>query len=131
MRLTRIYTGDDGRSHFEDVTLPDHDIRAGVAETEWVDALRASIRVTLGSLQQPRHVAPRRIVAAILSGALEVECEPGSTRRFEAGALVLIEDVSGAGHITRVAQRPCTFVQIELPNREPPSGELLKPFVRG
>jgi hypothetical protein len=97
-----------------------------------MDTLRVSIRsVTQGSLEQPRHVTPRRQVAAILSGALEVECEPGSTRRFEAGAVVLIEDVSGAGHITRVAQRPCTFVQIELPNGASPSGELLKPFMRG
>ena len=89
MRLTRIYTGDDDRSHFEDVLLPEHQVREGVVETEWFDATRASLRLLFpdtGFAEQPRHVAPRRQVAMIITGALEVECAEGAIRRFGAGS---------------------------------------------
>ena len=100
IRATRIYTGDDGRSHFEEVTLPKHDIRAGVTETDWFDATRVSLRFLDSAgvfVDQPRHVAPPRQVAVITNGALEVECAEGATRRFGAGAVVLLEDGSFVG----------------------------------
>jgi hypothetical protein len=117
MRLTRIHTGGDGRSHFDDVELPDREVRAGVVETNWFDATRASLRFltpSAGFGEQPRHVAPRRQVAVIVSGALEVECAEGVTRRFDAGAVVLLEDLRGEGHVTWLVQSPCMLVDIAL-----------------
>jgi hypothetical protein len=133
MRLTRIYTGDDGRSHFEDVMLPEHEVSEGVVETDWFDAARASLRLLVpatGFAEQSRHVAQRRQVALIITGALEVECAEGALRRFGAGSVVLIEDVRGEGHITRVIQSPCAFVQIALAGAEPPAPGLPPPFTR-
>jgi hypothetical protein len=132
MHVTRIYTGDDGRSHFEDVTLPEHAVRAGVVETEWFDAARVSLRflAPMGDfVEQPRHVAPRRQVAVITNGALEVECAKGETRQFGVSAVVFLEDVQGEGHITRVMSSPCAFVQIALGDGEA-SGALPMPFTR-
>ena len=131
MRLTRIYTGDDDRSHFEEVVLPEHAVGAGVVETEWFDATRAALRLLTpetGFAEQPRHVAPRREVAVILTGALEVECAEGATRRFGAGSVVLIEDVHGEGHITRVVESPCAFVEIALAGGAPAAPGLPAPF---
>jgi hypothetical protein len=116
MLITRIYTGDDGRSHFEDATLPDEEVRPGVRETAWVEGSRVSLRLIATEREQPRHVAPRRQLAVIVAGELEVECTPGTTRRFPAGSVVLIEDVHGEGHVTRVIAAPCTFVQVALPD---------------
>src|SRR5262245_36566630 len=70
MRLTRVYTGNDGRSHFDDIVLPQHEVRAGVAETDWFTAARASLRFIETSddfKAQPRHCAPRRHVAVIIN----------------------------------------------------------------
>ena len=39
----------------------------------------------------------------VLQGNLEVEVSDGETRQFGAGAVILVEDTSGQGHITRVA----------------------------
>lgn len=133
MRLTRIYTGDDGRSHFEDVILPEHGVRAGVVETDWFDAARVSLRFlapTGDFVAQPRHVAPRRQVAVITTGALEVECAEGETRRFDAGDVVLLEDVRGEGHTTRVMSSPCALVQIALGDGEAAGTLLSMPFTR-
>jgi hypothetical protein len=133
MRLTRIYTGDDGRSHFEDIVLPEHEVRGGVVETDWFDSASVALRFltpSKGFNEQPRHVAPRRQVAVIINGALEVECAERVTRRFDAGAVVLIEDVQGEGHITRIVQSPCGFVQVALGESDVPGSVLPAPFVR-
>jgi hypothetical protein len=37
-----------------------------------------------------------------MSGELEVEVSDGEIRRFSAGSLVLLEDTTGKGHLTRV-----------------------------
>jgi hypothetical protein len=115
--ITRVYTGPDGRSHIEELDLPAPEVRAGVTETEWLDALRVSVRsIDKGSQgkTQPRHVAPRRHLSVILAGTLEVECSPEEIRRFGPGSLVLLEDTTGEGHLTRVVEAPVQFVQIAL-----------------
>jgi hypothetical protein len=115
--IARVFTGPDGRSHIGEFPLAAHEVRAGVSETEWLDALRVSVR----SIQpgpdfetQPRHVAPRRHLSIILTGTLELECSPTEVRRFGPGSLVLLEDTTGEGHITRIVEAPVSFVQIEL-----------------
>jgi hypothetical protein len=117
MKVTRVFAGADGRSHFEDIELPQHEVRAGVAETDWFTASRASLRFIEPNedfREQPRHPAPRRQVAVILQGKLECEVSDGAKRRFDAGSVVLLEDTQGEGHITRIAQAPCSFVTIDL-----------------
>jgi len=116
-QITRVFTGADGRSHFGELELAEHDVRAGVFETEWLDASRLSLRFLNprpGFTEQPRHPAPRRQLAVILAGTLEVECGENEVRRFGPSSVVLLEDTTGAGHITRVVDAPCRFVQIAL-----------------
>jgi quercetin dioxygenase-like cupin family protein len=48
------------------------------------------------------HNAPQRQYILLLSGGgAEVEIGDGSKRRFEAGDILLVEDTTGQGHITR------------------------------
>jgi hypothetical protein len=117
MQITHIFTGPDGRSHFADLTLPAAELKPNVCETAWLGAKAVSIRSVNppgGFVEQPRHVAPRRQLAVIVAGMLEVECADRATRRFPRGAIVLIEDGHGEGHITRVVGAPCSFVQVAL-----------------
>jgi hypothetical protein len=115
--INRVFTGSDGRSHLGEIELSEHEVRAGVNETEWLDAVRVSLRLLNPDPSfktQPRHVAPRRQLAVILAGTLEVECSPSEIRRFGPSSLVLLEDTTGEGHITRIVEAPVSFVQIEL-----------------
>jgi hypothetical protein len=50
-----------------------------------------------------------------LEGIVEVECGDGSKRRFGAGDIMLADDTSGQGHITREIKGPRRSIFITLP----------------
>jgi uncharacterized cupin superfamily protein len=50
-----------------------------------------------------------------LSGAVEIEPGDGTVRRFGPGDVMLADDTTGHGHITRVVSKePRTYVMIPL-----------------
>ena len=68
------------------------------------------------------HNAPRRQYVVLLSGgAIEIEIGDGTVRRLEAGSILLAEDTTGRGHISRSAEnrpRISLFIPLEsLPGR--------------
>jgi quercetin dioxygenase-like cupin family protein len=115
MRLVRMYTGPDGQSHFEDMEFP-----AGQGfNGEQSPLLRAAGPVTWRHVAPGPpagwHTAPRRQYVVVLSGQMEVEVAGGETRRFGPGDLLLTEDLSGKGHITRtVGDQPRVLLNIPL-----------------
>jgi hypothetical protein len=56
------------------------------------------------------HNAPRKQYVMVLRGALEVEAGDGEKRIFTSGTVLLVEDVSGQGHRTRVAGEEDVFL---------------------
>jgi hypothetical protein len=48
------------------------------------------------------HPAPHRQFYFQLSGQLEVKVSDGEMRQFSAGSLVMLDDTTGKGHLTRV-----------------------------
>jgi quercetin dioxygenase-like cupin family protein len=48
------------------------------------------------------HCAPRRQYSITLSGEAEIEVGDGTVTRIRPGDVVLAEDLTGRGHITRV-----------------------------
>jgi len=48
------------------------------------------------------HVSPQRQLFVVLSGEVEVEMSDGTVERSGPGAVALLEDTTGRGHITRV-----------------------------
>ena len=101
MQSVRMYTGDDGQSHFEDMELPFDPIQ---------EAQRTDIHGALGIqfVYQPpgfvidMHPAPRRQYVITLQGQVEIILGDGTTRRFGSGDVLLAEDLTGQGHITRI-----------------------------
>ncbi|MEZ5235799.1 MAG: hypothetical protein R2755_27240 [Acidimicrobiales bacterium] len=107
MLVTRIYTGDDGRSHFEDlqlpVTLSEIGRLSGAIRTKAVffrDTSEGSPEV------MDFHVAPRRQFVLHLRGRAEIEVGDGTKRRFGPGDLLLADDTTGQGHISREVEGP-------------------------
>ena len=95
--ITRMYTGDDGESHIEDMDLADH--------PELAEGLKAT-NITFRSSEPGNfidwHQGPRRQFVITLAGEGEIGLGDGSTHRFGPGHVNLVEDTTGHGHTTRV-----------------------------
>ncbi len=112
MRITRIYTGPDKQSHFEDLDIPLSPASYGV-QSETVPAAGVIFRETPVGGALNFHPAPRRQFVITLSGMGEIECGDGSKRRFGPGGVMLAEDTTGQGHITReIAPRAGIFIPV-------------------
>lgn len=101
MKMVRLYTGQDGESHFEDIELPT-EIKAEVETTSLEATTGIYFRRAPAGHVQDWHPAPRRQYVITLSGEGEIEIGDGTVRHFGPGDVMLAEDVTGRGHITRV-----------------------------
>jgi quercetin dioxygenase-like cupin family protein len=104
MVVTRLYTGADGQSYAEDteVAWQSAQLRPELSESTSVNVTGARF------LRWPRgfvwtgHPASRRQYVVILSGRGEVDVAGGKKVQLAPGRVVLAEDVTGRGHITRI-----------------------------
>jgi hypothetical protein len=114
MKVIRVYTGKDNRSHFEEMPLPFARDRGG----ESTPPLAAP--GVLFHRRRPGHVldwhcAPRRQYVVTLAGQGEIEVGDGTVQRFGPGDILLAEDLTGQGHISRVVgDEPRVSVWIPL-----------------
>ena len=115
MKLTRIYAGEDGESHFEDLELPE-DPAQRRSTTASLPATHVAYGLSSAVLpEQDWHHAPRRQLVTLLSGALEIEVGDGSMRRFGAGESFIADDLAGRGHRTRDIEGPVNLLYVHLP----------------
>jgi hypothetical protein len=113
MRIHNLYADSDGESHFRDI------------EVEWLDGRRDSkisrgLPVTeLIFRQLPPdydlgwHPAPRRQYIIYLDTGVEITASDGESRLIAPGEVLLVEDTTGRGHISRAVDgklRHCIFV---------------------
>ncbi|MCI0438867.1 MAG: hypothetical protein L0177_07010 [Chloroflexi bacterium] len=96
--ICRIYTGADGKSHFEDI-----DLDKGPVEWEKMQASSGVMfrRSEPGNFQD-WHCAPRRQYVITLKGGMEIGIGDGTIRRFGPGDVLLADDLTGQGHTTRI-----------------------------
>lgn len=115
MKITRIYTGPDNQSHFEDIEVPLQDGGPAGRMSAFQKATGVIFRETDGSYHFDWHNAPRRQYVVILDGEVEIEIGDGSKRIFRTGDILLAEDTTGQGHISRaVAGKPRKSLFITL-----------------
>jgi hypothetical protein len=101
MKVLRVYTGADARSHLEDVEIPLPVSHAYGQMSELHEGEGVIFRETPADYDAGFHNAPRRQYVVILAGTMEIETGDGSKRRLGPGGILLGEDTSGEGHITR------------------------------
>jgi len=101
MRVLRLYTGKDNESHFEEVDLPS-EMKGKVEASSIETATGIYFRLAPPGHVQDWHPAPRRQYIVTLSGEAEIEIGDGTVRRFGPGDIILADDTTGQGHITRV-----------------------------
>ena len=115
MAIIRIYTGSDGKSHFEDLT-PNLAPRGDQSETaELLPGSGIIVRRFDPKRTNPWHHAPPRAAVFTLDGAVDIEIGDGTVRRLQPGDVLIAEDLTGQGHITReVGPEPRVSVFVPL-----------------
>jgi hypothetical protein len=104
----RLFTDEAGESHLEDldVTLEPQDFAPPAAPLHVASFLPAVGSMWVGAQPgwggETPHPTPRRQIFCVLRGTFEVTASDGSKRLFPPGAVLLLEDTTGAGHSTRI-----------------------------
>jgi hypothetical protein len=105
-KIWRIYSGADGRSHISELALdmrPFVDTEGAHGEsTAMQRAAGITFRVSPPGYVLDWHCAPRRQYSISLAGHAEIDVGDGTVLRVGPGDVVLAEDLTGQGHITRV-----------------------------
>jgi hypothetical protein len=115
MKVVRIYTGADNKSHFEDLEIPLKDGGKVGFVSDLSRATGVVFRETTGDYNYDFHTAPRRQYVVNLEGGVEIEVGDGTKRVLSTGDILLAEDTTGQGHISRaVAGKPRRSMFITL-----------------
>jgi len=117
VKIVRVYTGSDNRSHFEDLQIP----MKAIAQGERVSQ-RSALIPTAGMLfrenplgrSEEYHTPKQRQFVVTISGAVEITCAGGS-RVFGPGDVLFAEDLTGEGHSNRELHGPRRSMIIPVP----------------
>ncbi len=114
--ITRVYSGEDGESHLEDVEIPLKDLGAAIGALSKLEPATGIVfRETQGDYDYDFHNAPRRQYVINLDAAVEIEVGDGTRRILGAGEVLLAEDTTGRGHRSRAVDgRPRRSIFITL-----------------
>lgn len=104
---TRLYTDESGETHFEDLEaeLGPVDFAPPSAPLDLSVPIAATQFAFLGGpagWQSDWHVSSARNMFVIVSGEWELEASDGEVRRLGPHTVLLVEDVTGKGHRSRV-----------------------------
>jgi len=114
MKITRLYTGKDEKSYFEEVELKFGGDQK-ILTTDSRPATMAVFRCVPPGTVLDLHPAPRRQYLVTVSGSWEIETSSGSKRIFKAGDVMLADDTTGLGHTSRViGNEPHIFMTVPL-----------------
>jgi len=122
MRITRVITGSDGRSHFEEEELAFTAQRPGAELSAPIEVRSAVFR---RSNQQANdeiealHVSAKRLLVVKLSGRTDIEVGDGSHRIFGPGSVHFLEDLSGEGHRGQLLSEDSLTLILELAPEAP------------
>lgn len=105
--LIRIWADEDGESHLEDLhpEFSKSDFvppAPPVLLTDPEPAEAYMLELVPSGWHGDWHPAPRRVLAVYLTGEGVIEASDGDSRPLEPGTILLVEDTTGKGHITRV-----------------------------
>jgi hypothetical protein len=115
MKIVRLYTGTDSESHFEEIDV-EFNFRGHMEVSKLEPAHGILFRRAPATHLSDFHTAPRRQYVITLAGQVEIETGDGTIRCFGPGDVMLAEDTTGRGHITRVVggqQRHYVFIPLK------------------
>ena len=109
MQFYRLYTGNDDKSHFEELNQ---------AEGSKHFLAPLAVKALIFKNDQNRddllgwHTAPRRQWCITLCGSVEIGISDGTVKTFGPGDVFLAEDTSGQGHTAKAKDWVRVFVHL-------------------
>ncbi len=115
MNYVHLYTGPDGLSYFKDVEVPLAGRGEGTELSELFPAKAMVMRRNTAAYQLDYHTAPRKQYIINLTGTVEIVASGGETRQFGPGSIMLADDTTGKGHISKALtpERLSLFVHVD------------------
>lgn len=124
-RYVRIYSDENGLSRFEDHSVA---LNCGFAVPPAEPLFAADFMETAGSFWvgapmewkgDTAHPAPGRQIFVTVQGAYRITAGDGEVRDFPVGSVLLLEDVSGEGHSTRItSDEDCLVFAVRISEDE-------------
>ncbi len=117
--ITRIYTEENGETHFEDVIIELHESSSQALESRKFKAEGIILRKAPATQKREWHLAPEKQLVVSISGKAIVTVSDGETRTFGPGSILLVEDTEefSKGHTTvadeKAGERKTLFIPIE------------------
>ncbi len=101
MKFTKLFTGADNKSHFEDVEAGTETKQHLGNYSKKYPSTGFMFRDFESGAAFDWHTAPQPQYIVYLEGEVEVEASGGEKRRFKPGDVLFATDLKGQGHITR------------------------------
>jgi quercetin dioxygenase-like cupin family protein len=98
IRCVRIWSGDDGNSHFEEGVIDLEPGKRGDEASGKMATRTISFQETASGGAFAWHTAPVRQLVITLSGTLDFQTREGEHFLIRPGDILLAEDTAGSGH---------------------------------
>lgn len=105
MKFTKIFSDENGESHFEDMEIQLIDQGEIGFLSENIDVKKLQFRKVSAEYDYDFHCAPQRQYIVLLDGGVEIETSLGEIRQFQTGEILLVENTLGKGHKTKNLER--------------------------
>jgi uncharacterized cupin superfamily protein len=112
MKITRIYAGPDGQSHFGETEISFEGGPGGIGQQSDRKATDVLFRERKGRHESEWHHVAQKQLVILLDGEIEVEIGDGAKRHFKAGDFFLCEDMTGQGHKVHGMNRKTIVVML-------------------
>ncbi len=116
MHIHHLYLDENGDSRFGDIELDWVQETPSGKYTERLPATGIIFRQVQTEYDLDRHPAPRRQYIINLDAGVEITACSGEARIIGAGEVILVEDITGKGHLSKAVEgqlRHCIFVPID------------------
>jgi len=116
MRIHNLYADENGESHFRDLEIEWAQSHPGGKLSECRPATGVIFRETSGDYDLDWHPAPRRQYIVNLDAGVEITASDGERRLIGAGEVILVEDTTGKGHLSKAVAgqvRRSIFIPID------------------
>ena len=105
MKFVHLYAGPDGLSHFKDVEVEMKPAGSRGQRSELMKATGIFFSMTSPEYDLDYHNPAHRQFVITLEGQVEITASDGTTRLFGPGDIMLADDTTGRGHISRAVNK--------------------------
>jgi hypothetical protein len=124
MKVSRLYEGDDGQSHWDEIEVsmgpqdggnPNRSISTSHATfSELIGAKAIQFITVPADSVSDWHNTPRRQFVVLLEGWVDLETGDGKKRHFDPGEVFVAEDLTGQGHRSDTGPEGRTFMVVPI-----------------